>query len=76
MRRLTVDRIDGIYAICEDKDRKMFALPVAELPRKVRSGDKLDIDDEGVITINADATASARAEVRAAEDALFQGDAD
>ncbi len=74
MRHLTVDRIDGIYAICEDKDRKMFAIPMAELPANVRSGDKLDIDDEGVISVNAEATAAARAEVRAKENELFKND--
>lgn len=72
MRNLTVDRIDGIYAICEDKDRKMFALPIAELPANVREGDKLEIDDEGIITINADATAADRAAVRAKENSLFK----
>ena len=71
MRHLTVDRIDGIYAICEDKERKMFAIPVAELPKAVREGDKLDIDDEGNITVNAEATAKVRAAVRAKEDELF-----
>lgn len=74
MRHLTVDRIDGIYAICEDKDRKMFAIPTAELPANVRSGDKLDIDDEGVISVNAEATAAVRADVRAKENQLFKND--
>lgn len=74
MRRLTVDRIDGIYAICEDKERKMFAISTAELPANVREGDKLDIDDEGVIYINGEATAEARAAVRAKENALFTDD--
>lgn len=72
MRNLTVDRIDGIYAICEDKDRKMFALPITELPANVREGDKLEIDDEGIITINADATAEDRDAVRAKENYLFK----
>lgn len=72
MRHLTVDRIDGIYAICEDKDRKMFAIPKAELPTSIREGDKLDIDDEGVIAINGKATETARADVRRKEDELFE----
>ena len=49
MRHLTVDRIDGVYAICEDKERKLFAIPKSELPADLREGDKLDIDSEGVV---------------------------
>ncbi len=73
MRHLTVDRIDGIYAICEDKDRKMFAIPKAELPANLREGDKLDIDNEGIITVNGKAAAASRANVRRKEDELFEG---
>ncbi len=72
MRHLTVDRIDGIYAICEDKDRRMFAISKAELPASIREGDKIDIDDEGVITVNGKAAAAARANVRRKEDELFE----
>ena len=72
MRHLTVDRIDGIYAICEDKERRMFAIPKAELPGSLREGDKLDIDDEGIITVNGKATSDARANVRRKEDELFE----
>ena len=73
MRHLTVDRIDGIYAICEDKDRKMFAIPKAELPANLREGDKLDIDNEGIITVKGKAAAASRANVRRKEDELFEG---
>lgn len=72
MRHFTVDRIDGIYAICEDKERKMFAIPKGELPANIREGDKLDIDDEGVITVNGKAAEAARAKVRRKEDELFE----
>ncbi|MGN0474968.1 MAG: DUF3006 domain-containing protein [Acutalibacteraceae bacterium] len=71
MRKLTVDRFDGIYATCEDDERKMFAIPTAELPANVREGDKLEIDNDGVITVNAEATAADRADVRAKEDSIF-----
>ncbi len=71
MRKLTVDRFDGIYAICEDEERKMFAIPTAELPANVREGDKLEIDNEGVISVNGEATAADRAAVRSKEDSIF-----
>ncbi len=72
MRHLTVDRIDGVYAICEDKERKLFAIPRGDLPANLKEGDKLDIDDEGVINVNGKAAAAARANVRRKEDELFE----
>ncbi len=72
MRHLTVDRTDGIYVICEDKDRKMFAIPKAELSVTVREGDKLDIDNDGIIWVNGKATSAARTDVRQKEDELFE----
>ena len=72
MRHLTVDRIDGIYAICEDRERKMFAIPKAELPSDIREGDKLNIDSEGVITVNGKEAQASRANVRRKEDELFE----
>jgi Protein of unknown function (DUF3006). len=72
MKHLTIDRMDGIYAICEDKDRKMFAIPKSDLPAAVREGDKLDIDDEGNVSVNGKATSAARAETRRKEDSLFE----
>lgn len=72
MRHLTVDRTDGIYVICEDKDRKMFAIPKSDLPSGIREGDKIDIDSEGGISVNGQATEAARADVRRKEDALFE----
>lgn len=72
MRKLTIDRIDGIYAICEDNERKMFAIPTAELPANVHEGDKLEIDDDGIITINSEETSSERFSVREKEKSLFK----
>ena len=72
MRHLTVDRIDGIYVICDNKERKMYAIPKSELPSGVREGDKLEIDDEGIISVNGKATSASRSDVRRKEDELFE----
>lgn len=72
MKKLTVDRFDGVYVICEDKERRMFAIPAAEMPKGVKEGDKLEIDDEGNISVNASATEKARADVRAMEKSVFK----
>lgn len=52
MKTLTIDRMEGIYAICTDKDKKYFAIPTSELPQGTAVGAVLGIDDdEGVITL-------------------------
>ena len=33
MRKLIIDRFEGTYAICEDQEKKMFAISLNELPQ-------------------------------------------
>lgn len=72
MRKLFVDRFDGVYAICEDSERKLFALPVNELPDGVKEGDCLIISDEGEISVSAEETNARRKENRKTEEKLFK----
>ncbi len=51
MKKLKVDRIDSMYVICIDKDKKFFALDVNEAPKNIKKGDKLTIDDNGKVEI-------------------------
>lgn len=46
MRTLKVTNMEGIYAICTDKDKKFFAIQLSELPHGVTVGDILIVDDE------------------------------
>lgn len=51
MKRLVIDRLDGIYAICIDDDKKYYAIAISELPENAAVGSVLDVDDEaGVLT--------------------------
>lgn len=73
MRELIVDRFEGTYCICEDKERNTFALPVADLTEEVAVGDILMIDDEnGTVTIDKAATERRREEIRKKENRLFK----
>ena len=60
MRILVIDRFEGTYAICEDKDQKFFAIETNELPAGATEGTVLEIDDEGVIRVNEEKTAARR----------------
>lgn len=57
MRTLTIDRIEGIYAICTDKKQKdkqkFFGIQISELPQGAMAGDTVTIDDEtGTLTLS------------------------
>lgn len=72
MRTLIIDRFEGTYAICEDKDQKFFAIEVSELPEGVREGDVLDVNDaEGTVSINVEATKQRRSKAKKLQDKLF-----
>lgn len=52
MRTLTVERMEGIYAICRDKEQKFFGIQISELPQGVAVGDVIAVDDEmGTLTV-------------------------
>ena len=56
MRTLTIDRIEGIYAICKDKEQKdkqkFFGIQTSELPQGAAAGDIVEVDDEaGTLTL-------------------------
>lgn len=42
--RVTVDRFEGDYAVCERDDRKMMNIEKMKLPKGVREGDVLVLD--------------------------------
>ncbi len=48
---LKVDRIEGTMVICTDKEKKFFAIEKAEIPKEVKSGDFIEIDDNGKLTV-------------------------
>lgn len=57
MKRLAVDRFEGNYVICEDNDKKFFAIEKAEAPADVAEGDILRITDDGTVEIDREETA-------------------
>jgi hypothetical protein len=71
MKTLAIDRFEGNYAICEDDEKKMFAIEIEELPKGAKEGDVLEITDEGEVSINAQLTAARRAKVKKMQDSLW-----
>ena len=61
MKQITIDRFDGIYAICEDKDKAFFAIETSELPQGAKAGDVLKITD--ALSIDVEETERRRARI-------------
>lgn len=51
-RKIVIDRFEGTYAICEDKDQKFFAIEIAELPQGAKEGHVIEIKDDGTLAID------------------------
>lgn len=56
MKKMIIDRFDGVYAICEDKDKAFFAIDQTELPAGAKAGDVLVITDDGTLQIDVEET--------------------
>ncbi len=56
MKKLIVDRFEGQYTVCEDKDKKFFAILSTEMPKEAVPGTALVIDDSGVIKVDEEET--------------------
>lgn len=51
MKKLRVLKFDGTYFICEDKDKKMYAIEKSDMPKNAKDGDNLIISDDGNIEL-------------------------
>lgn len=54
MKRLLIDRFDGKFAICQDKEGQSFAIELSELPKEAKQGSVLDISDQGELSISTE----------------------
>lgn len=51
MKKLKILKFDGTYFICEDKDKKMFAIEKADMPQNAKDGDTVIISNDGNIEL-------------------------
>lgn len=71
MRKLVIDRFDGTYAICEDPEKKMFAISLNELPQGAKPGDVLRISDSGELSVDKEETQRRRKKIAGLQNKLF-----
>ena len=71
MKKLIIDRYEGTYTICEDKDQKYFAIETAEMPADAKPGAVIIISDDGVISVDEEETKRRRERILAKQNKLM-----
>lgn len=59
---VTIDRFEGIYAVCEKEDRTMIDIKRINIPKSAKEGDILNVEGNS-ITINEEETERRRKEI-------------
>lgn len=72
MRKLIIDRFEGTYAICEDQEKKMFAISLNELPQGAKPGDVLQISVAGELSVDQEETQRRRKKMAGLQSKLFR----
>lgn len=72
MKQLVIDRFEGKYAICEDKEDRYFAIELQELPQGAKEGHVLSISDDGVLSLDLEETERRRKKILEKQNRLFQ----
>jgi hypothetical protein len=52
--RVTIDRFEGLYAVCEKDDRTMMNIEKNKIPAEATEGDILDIEESFIIINKAE----------------------
>lgn len=72
MRKLIIDRFEGTYAICEDQEKKMFAISLNELPQGAKPGDVMQISGAGELSVDQEETQRRRKKMAGLQSKLFR----
>ena len=72
MRKLIIDRFEGTYAICEDQEKKMFAISLNELPQGAKPGEVLQISGAGELSVDQEETQRRRKKMAGLQSKLFR----
>lgn len=71
--KVSIDRFEGIYAICEDDKCRLYAIERGELPKDAKEGCIIELSDDGNIVINSEETKLRRNRMKNLQDRLFRG---
>jgi Protein of unknown function (DUF3006) len=69
--KVTIDRFEGDYAVCEKSDRSMINIPKANLPKNAKEGDVLNIEGK-VIRLDSSETNKRKTQIHDLADELWK----
>ena len=69
--RLSLDRFEGDYAICEDDAQRRHEIHQSKLPTNAKPGDILTLSSDGILSIDKAETAKRQARIKALQDKLM-----
>lgn len=72
METLIIDRFEGDLAVCEREDRSMVAIEKSRLPKGVRPGNILKIENDGTIRLDAEEELRRREMIYKMQESLFE----
>lgn len=72
METLIIDRFEGDLAVCEREDCSMVAIEKSRLPKGVRPGNILKIENDGTIRLNAEEELRRREMIYKMQESLFE----
>lgn len=72
METLIIDRFEGYLAVCEREDCSMVAIEKSRLPKGVRPGNILKIEDDGTIRLDAEEELRRREMIYKMQESLFE----
>ncbi len=64
MKKLSIDRIEGEFAICEDGNKKLYEISAKKLPIGLKEGDVIIVQENGNIIFDEEETRIRRQEVK------------
>lgn len=74
MKFLSIDRLDGAYAICQDDEEKMYEIKIGKLPPNIKPGDVLILSSDGLLNLDINETAKRKKRIKELQDKLFDVD--
>lgn len=72
METLIIDRFEGDIAVCEREDCSMVAIEKSRLPKGVRPGNILKIENDGTIRLDAEEELRRREMIYKMQESLFE----
>lgn len=70
--KLSIDRFEGNFAVCEDDNRKLHMIEVSLLSHGAKPGDIIDVSSDGTLSIDVDETIFRREKIKKLQEKLFK----